>query len=89
MRSRLTAVTLAAGLGGLYYYARLRRPILTWGSTAAEASSRLPGDELLEDADDVTTRSIGIDAPAAAVLAAGLAPAMVVAMVAMKLGVGM
>ena len=67
MRSRLTAVTLAAGLGGLYYYARLRRPILTWGSTAAEASSRLPGDELLEDADDVTTRSIGIDAPAAAV----------------------
>jgi hypothetical protein len=66
MRSPLPAVALAAGLVGLLY-ARLRRPILTWGSTVAEAASPLPGDELLEDADDVTTRAIGIDAPAAAV----------------------
>jgi hypothetical protein len=67
MRSRLTAVALAAGLAGLagLYYARLRRQILTWGSTVAEAASRLPGDELLEDPDDVTTRAIVIDSPAA------------------------
>ncbi|MDX6455433.1 MAG: hypothetical protein QOD48_1540, partial [Gaiellaceae bacterium] len=29
----------------------LRTPILTWGATTEEAASRLPGDELLEDAD--------------------------------------
>jgi hypothetical protein len=56
----------AAVLGALYC-ARLRQPILTWGATAAEAASRLPGDELLEDADGVATRAIWIDAPAAAV----------------------
>jgi hypothetical protein len=47
------------------YYALLRRPILTWGATEAEAASRLPGDELLEDADGISTRAIEIDAPAA------------------------
>src|SRR5262245_11437391 len=46
---------------------RLRRVILTWGATAGEVDARLPGDELLEDADGVSTRAIGIDAPAAAV----------------------
>jgi hypothetical protein len=66
VRSRRVALTLAAALGALYY-ARLRRPILTWGATAAEAASRLPGDELLEDADGIATRAIWIDAPAAAV----------------------
>ena len=45
----------------------MRRPILTWGATAAEAGARLPGDELLEDADGVATRAIAIDAPAGAV----------------------
>jgi len=45
----------------------LRRPILTWGATDAEAVARLPGDELLEDADAVTTRAITIEAPASAV----------------------
>jgi hypothetical protein len=45
----------------------LRRAIVTWGATAAEACSRLPGDELLEDADGVATRAIEIDAPASAV----------------------
>jgi hypothetical protein len=53
-------------LGALY--ARfLRAPVLTWGATAEEAAARLPGDELLEDADGVATRAIAIDAPAAAV----------------------
>jgi hypothetical protein len=45
----------------------LRRPILTWGATEAEAAARLPGDELLEGADGVATRAIEIEAPAAAV----------------------
>ena len=40
---------------------------MTWGATAAEASARLPGDELLEGPDGVTTRAITIDAPASAV----------------------
>jgi hypothetical protein len=49
-------------------YARfLRRRILTWGATPEEAAARLPGDELLEDADGLATRAITIDAPAAAV----------------------
>jgi hypothetical protein len=47
------------------YYALLRGPVLTWGATEAEATSRLPGDELLEDADGISTRAIEIDAPAA------------------------
>ncbi len=55
----------AAALG--LYQLLLRRPVLRWGATEAEASSRLPGDELLEDADGVSTRAIDIDAPAAAV----------------------
>ena len=49
------------------YRGLLRRAIVTWGATAAEARSRLPGDELLEDADGVATRAIEIDAPASAV----------------------
>ena len=48
-------------------YPLMRRPILTWGATAEEAASRLPGDELLEEADGVSTRAITIDAPVAAV----------------------
>jgi hypothetical protein len=42
----------------------IRRPILTWGASAAEAASRLPGDELLENADGVSTRAITIYTPA-------------------------
>ncbi len=49
------------------YFLLLRRPVLTWGATHAEASARLPGDELLTDADGVATRAIEIDAPPAAV----------------------
>ena len=37
------------------------------GATDAEVSARLPGDDLLEDADGVATRAITIDAPASAV----------------------
>jgi hypothetical protein len=63
-RGRTTAAFLAA-LALLYTL--VRRPILTWGATNEEAGSRLPGDELLEEADGVSTRAITIDAPAAAV----------------------
>jgi hypothetical protein len=45
------------------YFVALRRPVLTWGATEAEADSRLPGDELLDDADGVATRAIEIRAP--------------------------
>ena len=55
------------GAAAMLYWVLLRRPILNWGATGAEATARLPGDELLEDADGVATRAITIDAPAAAV----------------------
>jgi hypothetical protein len=62
----LRALFVVAGQCVLYW--RLLRPrILTWGATEAEAGSRLPGDELLEDADGVSTRAVWIDAPAATV----------------------
>ena len=48
-------------------YPLIRRPILTWGATSEEARSRLPGDDLLEEADGVSTRAITINAPVAAV----------------------
>ena len=58
-----TAVTTA----GLLYRRFLREPILTWGATPEEVAARLPGDELLEDADGVATRAITIDGPRSAV----------------------
>jgi hypothetical protein len=62
MRRRL----LVAGLMLVAsYFALLRKSVLTWGATGEEASARLPGDELLEDADGVATRAIWIDAPPA------------------------
>lgn len=57
---------LLAGLGAAYALL-LRRPVLTWGATVDEAAARLPGDELLERADGVSTRAVTIAAPAAAV----------------------
>jgi hypothetical protein len=66
MRSLARTLLVLAALGALY--ARfLRAPVLTWGATDAEAAARLPGDELLEDADGVATRAIDVDAPPAAV----------------------
>jgi hypothetical protein len=57
----------AVALAAILYARLLREAILTWGTTAEEAEARLPGDELLEDADGVATRAITIDAPAPAV----------------------
>ena len=58
-RRATAALLLLAAL-----YPLIRRPILTWGATATEAASRLPGDELLENADGVSTRAITIYTPA-------------------------
>jgi hypothetical protein len=55
------------GAAALVYRLLLRSPILNWGATNAEAHARLPGDELLEEADGVATRAITIEAPAWAV----------------------
>ena len=60
--------TLAVlGVAAAVYHLALRRRILEWGASKAEAGTRLPGDELVEDADGVATRAITIDAPASAV----------------------
>jgi hypothetical protein len=60
-----TAAGFLAALAALYPL--MRRPILTWGATTEEARSRLPGDDLLEEADGVSTRAITINAPVAEV----------------------
>jgi hypothetical protein len=64
--SRLVKAGIVVAVVALYPR-RLRRAILTWGATDAEADGQLPGDELLGDADGIATRAIDIDAPAAAV----------------------
>jgi hypothetical protein len=60
------AAAIAVGLAALYSRV-LRGSILNWGATNAEASGQLPGDELLERAEGVSTRAVEIDAPAVAV----------------------
>src|SRR5437764_1807273 len=65
MSLKTLASTAAVTAAAAFLYRRfLRRPILTWGATSAEAAARLPGDELLEDADGVATRAVTIEAPA-------------------------
>jgi hypothetical protein len=64
-RGRVALGSLA--VAAMLYRLLLRRRILNWGATDAEANARLPGDELLEEADGVATRAITIDAPASAV----------------------
>src|SRR6478672_11945790 len=68
MRLKTLARTAAATAAAAFLYRRfLRQPILTWGAAADEAAARLPGDELLANADGVATRAITIDAPPSAV----------------------
>jgi hypothetical protein len=67
MRPKTLAGAAAVSGAAWLYWKFLRKPLLTWGATADEAAARLPGDELLEDADGVATRAITIDAPPAAV----------------------
>ena len=49
------------------YRGFLRDRVLTWGAIAEEAARPLPGDDLLEPADIVATRAIGIGAPPSAI----------------------
>jgi hypothetical protein len=64
---RYRRFALLASAASALYGVLLRQPILTWGASAAEAAERLPGDELLENADGVSTRAIDIEAPPRAV----------------------
>ncbi len=57
----------AIGVGWVLYRRMLRDAVLDWGATEAEAHGRLPGDELLEQADGVSTRAITIEARASSV----------------------
>jgi len=59
---------LASAAALEWLYSRLLRHwVLTWGATAEEANRSLPGDDLLDPADIVATRAIGIDAPPSAI----------------------
>ena len=63
----LTALIASAAVAARLYRRFLRNWVLTWGATAEEVARRLPGDDLLEPADIVATRAIGIDAPPSAI----------------------
>jgi hypothetical protein len=56
------AAALGVGLLGAYTVA-VRPRMLRWGATDAEASSTLPGDELVPDPGAQCTRAVTIDAP--------------------------
>jgi hypothetical protein len=67
-----TFIALASGAASVaviaWLYPRyLRARVLNWGARPDEVALTLPGDELLEDADIVATRAIGIDAPPSAI----------------------
>lgn len=61
MLTALTGLLAAAVAMERLYHRFLRGWVLNWGTTAGEVDRRLPGDELLEPADIVATRAIGID----------------------------
>jgi hypothetical protein len=58
----IAAGILAVGAAALGYRQFIRQPILNWGATADEVAATLPGDELLPEADGVSTRAITIAA---------------------------
>jgi hypothetical protein len=65
---RFAAPLLVVVLGiAVLYPVLLRRTVMTWGATDEEADGELPGDELLAEADGVSTRAISIDAAPEAV----------------------
>lgn len=64
---RLGAAALGLGAAGAGYRFGLRPRLLYWGATDDEVHAELPGDELLPDADGVSTRAITIAAPPAAI----------------------
>lgn len=66
MNTRLGSVAALSGAAALYMLV-LRPRHLAWGATDDEAAGAVAGDELLPDADIVSTRVVEIDAPAWAV----------------------
>lgn len=52
----------AIGAAAVGYRYCLRRSIMTWGATVDEVDTTFPGDDLLPDADGVSTRAITIEA---------------------------
>jgi len=60
-------IGLAAAVGYLAYRKRIRDWHLHWGATPDEVERTLPGDELMDYPDVVSTRVIAIDAPPSAV----------------------
>jgi hypothetical protein len=71
IRGKLVVASLvgaAATDAALVVYPRFgRRRCLQWGATDEEASTDLPGDDLLAAPDILSTRAITINAPAAAI----------------------
>lgn len=64
----LGSILLGLLAGGAAIYALLLRPrMLVWGTTAAEQTAPLPGDEIVPSPGHVWTRAITISAPPAAV----------------------
>jgi hypothetical protein len=59
--------TVAADLPLMLTAPLYRRRHLRWGATPAEVASRMPGDDVLPDAQFRCTRAVTIDAPPAAV----------------------
>src|SRR5438270_3852938 len=64
--TRFKALAFATALGTVYQLG-LRRRFLNWGATQSEADAHLPGDELLAQADGVSTRAVTINTPRGAV----------------------
>jgi hypothetical protein len=60
-------IGLATGLVAASYPVVFRHRCLTWGATPDEVAGTLPGDELLDSADIISTRAVTIDAPPSAV----------------------
>ena len=63
----VTGVAASAAAIDRLYGRYAREWVLTWGATPEEAARPLPGDDLLDDADIVATRAIGINATASAI----------------------
>ncbi len=65
---RIISTTGTAAAGAAVTYLLFgRRRCLTWGASAEDVERPMPGDDLLEYADLVSTRAISIDAPPSAI----------------------
>jgi hypothetical protein len=63
----IAAAGAVATVGPAAYVLFFRRWCQTWGARDDEVAAKLPGDELLPDADLVTTRAVSVDAPPEAI----------------------